>query len=484
MVLGSSFLMRWLFLVALAASVFAAFHLVYTQGRQDPIFASYLRSHDISAQFILQIVFIRKSRFSHNPKLGLRNKMKNDSVAEQSFSLMKIKPTITTQSLPESEHEYSVQIFYYPWYGNPKFDKKYYHWNHNYLPHWNPEVSRKYTKGFHVPPSDIGSNFYPLLGPYSSRDPNVIEQHMKWMSSAGVDVVVVSWYPPRIADEQGHSWDDLMPVLLDAVGKYRMKLSFHMEPYKNRNGSSIRADIEYIIDNYGSHSALFKMKQPKQRKNVNKSEQKGELFEVKNLPVLYFYDSYLVPSAEWKALTTQNGKFSVRGGKYDILFIGLLVKSEDRHTLLKAGFDGIYTYFATEGFSYGSTPSNWPSLSSFCRKNNLLFVPSVGPGYDDRRVRPWNEKNLRNRENGKYYAEMFEMAHIARANIVTITSFNEWHEGTQIEPAIPFTDNGTGFVYSTYAQGPEQYLHETLDHVKKYFTPLDKIAPEKIVSVV
>ena len=26
----------------------------------------------------------------------------------------------------------------------------------------------------------------------------------------------------------------------------------------------------------------------------------------------------------------------------------------------------------------------------FGRKNGLLFIPSVGPGYDDTKIRPWN----------------------------------------------------------------------------------------------
>ncbi|VDN21378.1 unnamed protein product [Gongylonema pulchrum] len=114
----------------------------------------------------------------------------------------------------------------------------------------------------------------------------------------------------------------------------------------------------------------------------------------------------------------------------------------------------------------------------------MLFIPSVAPGYDDRRVRPWNAINYRGRKNGQYYSEMFEMAHAARAKIITITSFNEWHEGTQIEPAVPFTDSNTNFTYSRYAQGPEQYLHQTLDLIKKYFTPLNRIAPEKIVNII
>uniref|UniRef100_A0A915PZ73 Glycoprotein endo-alpha-1,2-mannosidase n=1 Tax=Setaria digitata TaxID=48799 RepID=A0A915PZ73_9BILA len=394
MAYSGNFLIRCLLLVALLGSIFIVY-FTFTQNKQDTI---------------------RKFHLARHLKFNLAVVMKNESEAERfttgTHPVQNELPTVSSPFALTDDDEYSVQIFYYPWYGNPKFDHgKYYHWNHRFLSHWDPTVVDQYPRGVHSPPSDIGSSFYPLLGPYSSRNPAVIEQHMKWMSSAGIDVVIVSWFPPRTSDEQGYPWDDLIPVLLDAVAKYRMKLSFHMEPYKERSGESLRNDIEYIIDNYGNHSAFYKVKR-KLRKR-------------------------------------------------------LLVKSEDRYSLLAAGFDGIYTYFAAKGFSYGSTPSNWPSLSSFCRKNNLIFIPSVGPGYDDHRVRPWNKMNYNDRMNGKYYADMFEMAHVARANIITITSFNEWHEGTQIEPAISFTDNSTGFVYNTYAQGPEQYLHQTLDLIKK-----------------
>ncbi|VDM43354.1 unnamed protein product [Toxocara canis] len=70
------------------------------------------------------------------------------------------------------------------------------------------------------------------------------------------------------------------------------------------------------------------------------------------------------------------------------------------------------------------------------------------------------------------------------ADIVSITSFNEWHEGTQIEPAVPFVDNQTNFIYNEYSKGPEQYLHLTLDLIKKYFMAAHHIAPAKIANIV
>ena len=51
----------------------------------------------------------------------------------------------------------------------------------------------------------------------------------------------------------------------------------------------------------------------------------------------------------------------------------------------QANFDGFYTYFASNGFTYGCNIKNWNILSKFARNNNLIFAPSVGPGYIDTR---------------------------------------------------------------------------------------------------
>ena len=44
---------------------------------------------------------------------------------------------------------------------------------------------------------------------------------------------------------------------------------------------------------------------------------------------------------------------------------------------------------------------------------------------------------MKPRRNGATYDAMWRMAIAGGADRVTITSFNEWHEGTQIEPAAP-----------------------------------------------
>ena len=74
---------------------------------------------------------------------------------------------------------------------------------------------------------------------------------------------------------------------------------------------------------------------------------------------------------------------------------------------------------------------------------------------------------------------------IFQADSVSIVSFNQWHEGTQIEPAIKYTDtNGTGFEYSGYEKSPQQYLEITLEMVKTYFTPHNKDIPAQFSQIV
>ncbi|XP_068086157.1 glycoprotein endo-alpha-1,2-mannosidase-like [Anabrus simplex] len=252
-------------------------------------------------------------------------------------------------------------------------------------------------------------------------------------------VVVVSWYPPGHDD----SPETMMTLLLDAAQRYNLKVAPHIEPYRNRNPINFSEHLRSLINQYGSHPALYRM------------QKRGQ-----ELPVFYVYDSYLTPASAWKELLSAKGNLSVRGTQLDGIFLGLLVEMQHRYDIKKAHFDGFYTYFATNGFTYGSSWKNWHSLSKFARQNGLVFVPSVGPGYIDTQVRPWNVANTRHRRHGKYYEVGWRSAMAAQARIVAITSFNEWHEGTQIEPAIARTTSL--FTYLDYEpEGSHFYLNLT-----------------------
>ncbi|XP_045196248.2 glycoprotein endo-alpha-1,2-mannosidase-like [Mercenaria mercenaria] len=345
---------------------------------------------------------------------------------------------------------YDVHAFYYPWYGTPELDGQYFHWSHPYIRHWNAKEAQKWPNYTHKPPDDIGSNFYPLLGAYSSRDTEIIDVHMQMMRYARIGVVVVSWYPPGDADNEGREPDSVMPLILEGAAKYDLKVAIHIEPYRGRNHVTLRKNLEYILEKYGKHPAFYR------------TSFKGK----RNVPLIYIYDSYLVDSKDWATILTSNGRGSIRNTELDCIFIGLLVESAHKEHVLKSGFDGFYTYFATNRFTYGSTWKTWPHLAQLAQSKGLLFIPSVGPGYIDTEVRPWNGANTRKRLDGKYYNEAFASALSVKPSMVSITSFNEWHEGTQIEPAVSkkikmrrYEDYGS--------KGPNFYLDLTKAWVDK-----------------
>jgi glycoprotein endo-alpha-1,2-mannosidase len=226
------------------------------------------------------------------------------------------------------------------------------------------------------------------------------------------------------------------------------QICLHIEPYADRSDVTLRKDLEYVVSQYGNHSAFYR-------------------WPSSNLPLYYIYDSYKVSDEMWTSLLAAERPDTIRGTALDGVFIGLAVERTHADQLTRCGFDGFYTYFATDGFTYGSSTRNWEAMSQFAAQKRVLFVPSIGPGYDDTRIRPWNAANTRDRQRGQYYERSFAEAVKVRPPIVSITSFNEWGEGTQIEEAIPKkTDDYTYVDYQP--EGADFYLRLTRKWVSRY----------------
>lgn len=328
-----------------------------------------------------------------------------------------------------------IHAFYYPWYGTLERDGAYLHWRHDQLGVPDPHT---YPGG-----EEIGADFYPQGGCYSSSDPAVLARHMRQLAWARVDVIAVSWLGADCFEAR------VLPPLLDAAAVAGIEVCIHLEPAVQQSPESVRDAITYLLRTYGDHPAFHRCPAAGGR------------------PIFYAYDSYRLPPEAWARLLWPEGDLTLRGGPRDVAVLGLLLDAEDLGELDAAGFDGGYSYFAADGFSYGATSANWPELVKRARERGLLFVPSVGPGYRDRRIRPWNRRNERDRDEGRTYDCMFARAIGADPDIIAITSFNEWHEGTQIEPAVPFeTDH---FIYADYLPlAPDAYLERTAAWVGRW----------------
>jgi glycoprotein endo-alpha-1,2-mannosidase len=325
--------------------------------------------------------------------------------------------------------------FYYPWYGNPTTDGHYANWNHPVAVRNEPP--RSFPGG-----DDIGSNFYPNLGCYSVNDPKVLREHMRQLRQAGVGVLCASWWG------RDTFTDRALPGLFKAAEEAGLLINFHIEPFPGRNATSTRAAIAYLVGKFGTSPACQRL-----RSHENK-------------PVFFIYDSYLRPASEWATVLRKEGTNSIRGSAVDAVVLGLWVKPHEERFMIEGGFDGFYTYFATDGFTFGSTLSHWPKLADWARTHQKLFVPCVAPGYIDTRIRPWNGVNTREREAGAYYDRMWIAALKVSPELVGITSFNEWHEGTQIETSTP--KQIPGFNYLNYQPlASDYYLDRTAQWIRR-----------------
>ncbi len=259
-----------------------------------------------------------------------------------------------------------TSIFYYPWWGTPKVDGKYLHWNQRQ----------------HLPPEDLASTFYPARGVYSSADRKTVRALMKDIRAAGVDEVVSSWWG------WGSPEDKRLPAVMREAEAQKLDVAVQIEPYEKwlRTADVLEADLGHLRE-----------------------------AGVRRVYVYRPFDE-LLDAKTWAELLSGFPEIEVYGQTAEVT------------RAQAAGFDGVYTYdvFATRGASFAG-------LCARARAMGLACAPSVGPGYNAHRAT--TDHRIRARRAGKTYDEMWRAAIAARPDRVTITSYNEWHEGTQIEAA-------------------------------------------------
>jgi hypothetical protein len=239
---------------------------------------------------------------------------------------------------------------------------------------------RKWSDHGHTPPGDIASSFYPARGVYSSGDPVTLDAQMREIAGAGVGEVVVSWWG------RGSPEDARLAAVAHAAREHGLVVAAHLEPYDGRTLAGTRLDVAYL-------KAL-------------------------GIQDMFVYHATDFPAAEWGPVTV--GLSGVR----------LFAQTNLVGFAQKAGFDGVYSYdILTSG------GAQFRRVCEEAHRVHLLCGPSVGPGYNAKRAT--GDMRVKLRRHGRTYDAMWTAALRAGADLVTITSYNEWLEGTQIESARP-----------------------------------------------
>ncbi len=308
----------------------------------------------------------------------------------------------TFLGIPQREREIvapKVYAFYYPWYGNPQAMG-----GSGKLAHWaaiNVEKQRI-----------ADSTNYPALGPYDSHDEKLIGQHTQWAREAGVDGFIVSWWG------QGHFTDQALERLLDGGKRAGLEMTIYYERVRNPQNAQTAADeILEVLHRYADHPAWMR--------------HEGK-------PVVFVYGRTLheIGLETWAEVVRR-----VNAG-----YPGGAVLIGDRQNRKSARiFAGIHKYNAAwklNGMRVDELQAwaraTYPKWVRTAERAGRISTVTVIPGYDDKKIR---KPGLRvERFGGDAYRAQWEAAISAKPDWVLITSWNEWHEGSEIEPSVEHGD--------------------------------------------
>ena len=109
-----------------------------------------------------------------------------------------------------------------------------------------------------------------------------------------------------------------------------------------------------------------------------------------------------------------------------------------------AVFDGASTYNITGQTQHKTPPQirEWahaahPKMVAAAVPGKISTV-TVIPGYDDSKLSRPPPRPITQRWGGETYRALWQEAVAAAPDYVLITSWNEWHEGSEIEPSVEY----------------------------------------------
>ncbi|HZW32252.1 MAG TPA: endo-1,3-alpha-glucanase family glycosylhydrolase [Isosphaeraceae bacterium] len=238
------------------------------------------------------------------------------------------------------------------------------------------------------------------VSPYISADRSTIERQVTQAQSAGIDGFELNWWGP------GNPTDTNLQTLLSVANAHGFAVTadFDMNSPFVHNPGDVTNDVKYL-ERYFSDPAWL---------------------HIGGKPVVVFYGNRRYDVATWGAIraAADPGHAAIWIAEGDI-FSYLTV------------FDGIHPY------SVAWSPDPSSQLASYAQKTRSypgkLWMATVMPGYDDTRLGRPNGFAV-NRQGGAYYTRLWQGAIATHPDLVSITSWNEWMEGTQIEPSTSYGD--------------------------------------------
>jgi len=304
-----------------------------------------------------------------------------------------------------------VMVHYMPWFVTQPYSSSCgWHWTMN---HFNPGSVNINGE------QEIASWYYPLVGPYDSLDPAVLEYHVLLMKLAGIDGVIVDWYGPDDFNDYAVNNQRTL-ALFNYIRKAGLKFSLCYED------QTIRQEVNGHYITAGAATAHAQQTMLYAQTNFFTDP---SFLRLGNAPVLLnFGPQYFKTNSDWvtifsvldatnqPAFFTEDNRLAVGTGAFD--WPPVWMSGGGTNTLTAAQLQSYLAGFDQKG-------GGWPAFisSAFPRFHDIYSQAGVSPSYgylDD--------------ANGTTLISTLTRAMTNNSAFVQVVTWNDFGEGTVVEP--------------------------------------------------
>jgi len=297
----------------------------------------------------------------------------------------------------ESEDDI-IGTFFYPWYRNPDTSGFWFHWEGDGC---IPPV----TWPANYLPNYPDSSWNPSVQLYDNTDTKVLRWQDKAMARAGIDIAVASWWGI------GGYEDAAFAEAIRTCKSVQWCIYYEMEAYGDPTPQRIYDDIKYVVDTYSPTRNYAKI------------------------------------DGKWLVMVYGAGGEEAAS------------RWRDAKTMLAVDGYNLYLNGNVGEVSSKTAPNPWDSIHSYCPIVRQGFTDTLLPYADDSAwISPgfwaWVEDPRLERSLSEFKSAWNNIvANRESYRFILIETWNEWHEGTQIEPGQEIVRDPSGYYPAGYDYG-------------------------------
>jgi len=304
----------------------------------------------------------------------------------------------------------TVLVHYMPWYDSKPVSG---HWGwHWTMDRFKPEEVNSNGE------RELASHYRPLIGPYDSNDPNTLECQVLLMKFAGISGVIIDWYGTENFRDYAtihRNSLSLIKYLKQAGLKFAIcyedqSIKHMIEAGKLKKTQEVehaKQEFKWLEQNWFADPAYVKLK---------------------GKPVLLIFGPQHFKKAQWNQITSN---LSTQPFLYTL-----------PHLTGQAKGSGVFGWPPVDG-GINVTPANWQKylrdLYTRSAKGESIIAP-VFPKFHDIYQQAGVHKSYGylDDQGGKTFDQTLELAWQSDSPLIQIATWNDYGEGTIIEPTKEF----------------------------------------------